>query len=71
MLYRLQEETALLTAQLQVIKKDEARLEHRVKLLCPKQLDPDLLAERVQSVLHLIPANQFVLRLPPGIALAD
>ena len=43
---------------------ERARLEHRVTLLRPDSLDPDLLEERAREVLNLGFPDDFVILLP-------
>ena len=42
-------------------------LEHRVALLRPEHLDPDMLDERARTLLNLVGENEFVIPLQLGL----
>jgi cell division protein FtsB len=42
-------------------------LEHRVALLSPEHLDPDMLEERARALLNLVGENEIVIPLDPDI----
>ena len=47
---------------------ERRRLEHRVGLLKPESLDPDMLEERVRHMLNYGRADDVVILLDPGLA---
>ncbi|MDV7341435.1 septum formation initiator family protein [Terasakiella sp. A23] len=47
--------------QLAQIKSERIRLEHRVSLLRPESLDPDLLEERARAVLNFAHPNEIAI----------
>ncbi len=55
-------------ATLDEVRRTRERLAHRVALLRPESLDPDLLEERARITLDLVGPNEFIVILPaePG-----
>ncbi len=49
--------------QLKKIRQERKRLEHRVSLLRPEHLDPDLLEERARAVLNYALPNEYAIIL--------
>ncbi len=47
--------------QLAQIRSERIRLEHRVSLLRPESLDPDLLEERARAVLNIAHPNEIAI----------
>jgi cell division protein FtsB len=58
---RLQEEIGLKQAELDRTKTERAALEHRVRLLRPESVDPDLLEEQARSRLGLSQGDEVVI----------
>lgn len=58
---RLQEEIALKQAELERTKAERAALEHRVRLLRPESVDPDLLEEQARARLGLSQGDEVVI----------
>ena len=56
---------ASLEGERDAIRADRQALEHRVSLLRPKTLDPDLLDERARQVLGYSHPSERVILLPP------
>lgn len=59
-LRRLQHQIAEASQQFAVIDHRRQRLQHRVHLLYPDSLDPDLLAERAQAMLNYGEPGEYV-----------
>lgn len=57
-------ERAALEAQAAEVAERKAALEHRVRLLDPKAVDPDLADELVRSELGLVRPDELVVPLP-------
>ncbi len=55
------------TATLDDVRRTRERLAHRVALLRPESLDPDLLEERARITLDLIGPNEFLVILPNNL----
>lgn len=53
------------TSALEGLRESREKLAHRVALLRPESLDPDLLEERARIVLDLVREDEFVIFLPP------
>lgn len=49
---RLEKELRIAQAEAAVLASERARLEHRVRLLRPDSLDPDMLEERARRILN-------------------
>ena len=60
-LMHLEEEVALKKAELDRIKIERAALEHRVSLLRPQSVDPDLLEEQARAKLGLTEPDEVVI----------
>jgi cell division protein FtsB len=58
---RLQEEVSLKQAELDRTKAERAALEHRVRLLRPESVDPDLLEEQARARLGLTQGDEVVI----------
>lgn len=54
------------TETLQDVRQNREKLGHRVALLRPESLDPDLLEERARITLDLVRDDEFILFLPPA-----
>jgi len=55
-------------ASLGILNAERRRLEHRVSLLNPNSLDPDMADERARYMLHLARPDELVVMLPPDAA---
>lgn len=51
-------------AQLALVKGEREAIEHRVSLLRPERIDPDLLDERAREVLGLVRKDEAVIYAP-------
>jgi cell division protein FtsB len=58
---RLHEEIALKQGELERTKAERAALEHRVRLLRPESVDPDLLEEQARARLGLSQGDEVVI----------
>lgn len=58
---KLQRETELRQADLDLVVAERTALERRVNLLKPESIDPDLLEERARDTLGLVGPNELVL----------
>jgi cell division protein FtsB len=58
---RLEQQVAEANATLASVEAQRATLEHRVNLLRPQHLDPDLLDERARGALDLIGPHETVI----------
>lgn len=58
---RLQEEVSLKQAELDRTKAERTALEHRVRLLRPESVDPDLLEEQARARLGLTQGDEVVI----------
>ena len=58
---RLQEEIALKQGELDSARADRTALEHRVRLLRPESVDPDLLEEQARARLGLSQPDEVVI----------
>jgi cell division protein FtsB len=56
---------AALSGELQTLKAERAAWEHRVTLLRPGSIDPDLLDERARAQLNFVHTRDLVLPLKP------
>lgn len=63
--YNQQIESA--SAQLAAVRAEREALEHRVSLLRPDRIDPDLLDERVREVLGLVRKDEAVVYAPTPV----
>ena len=64
-LVRVQQEIELKQAQLEQIRTERRALEHRVSLLRPESVDPDLLEEQARSRLGLTERDEVVILKDP------
>ena len=62
---QMQEELERLEAKQTRLAEARARWEHRVGLLRPDQIDPDMLDEQARTLLNLGQENEFVIFLKP------
>jgi cell division protein FtsB len=62
---RLQNETKAAEETLAKLQKEREALEHRVKLIRPESLDPDLLDEEARKTLNYSKPNEIVIITPP------
>ena len=60
-LVRVQQEIELKQAQLEQIRADRRALEHRVSLLRPESVDPDMLEEQARAQLGLTEHDEVVI----------
>jgi cell division protein FtsB len=58
---RLEGEATELQAELAALKEQRRALEHRVKLLRPESIDPDMLDEQARQALNFLRPNEVVL----------
>ena len=61
------QEKARAAATLADVRRQRERLAHRVSLLRPESIDPDLLEERARITLDLIREDEFIIFLPRGL----
>lgn len=61
---RLEKELRVAEANAAVLAAERARLEHRVSLLRPDSLDPDLLEERARLLLNYAREGDIMILLP-------
>ncbi len=59
------QESSRAAETLQDVRQNREKLAHRVALLRPESLDPDLLEERARITLDLVRNDEFILFLPP------
>lgn len=59
-LWRLQHQIAGASQQLATLEAQRQKLQHRVDLLYPQSLDPDLLGERAREMLNFGHPNEYV-----------
>ncbi len=59
------QEVTRATATLREVRQTSESLSHRVALLRPESLDPDLLEERARITLDLVREDEFIVFLPP------
>jgi cell division protein FtsB len=60
----LQNETVTAEETLAKLKEEREALEHRVKLIRPESLDPDLLDEQARKTLNYSKPNEIVILTP-------
>jgi len=58
---RLQKEAEVLAAELDEVRAERARLQHRVALMRPESLDPDMLDKRARELLNLTHPNEITI----------
>lgn len=61
----LAEQVVDLTSQLAALRQERAGWEHRIGLLRPKAVDPDLLEERARAQLDYVHPRDLILMLKP------
>ncbi len=61
---RLQKEVAVAQDNLSRLQKERQALEHRVKLMRPESLDPDLLDEKSREMLDYSKSGDIVIMMP-------
>jgi len=61
----LDEQIAELTKELDGLRAERAEWEHRVTLLRPESIDPDMLDERARALLELVDPRELTLRTKP------
>ncbi|MGE0233743.1 MAG: septum formation initiator family protein [Flavobacteriaceae bacterium] len=61
----LKAQNALLGAKLAALREQEADLQHRVSLLRPESIDPDMLDERARALLNQAHPSEIVLTVKP------
>jgi cell division protein FtsB len=59
--YRLEERTAVLRAELEEVRKERRRLEHRVQLLADGTLEKDMLEEHARRALNLAHKDELII----------
>ena len=64
---QLEKELRIATANAAVLAKEKNQLEHRVSLLRPNSLDPDLLEERARLVLNYGGDGEMLVLLPSAL----
>ena len=64
---QLEKELRLARANAAVLSQEKAQLEHRVSLLRPNSLDPDLLEERARAVLNYARDGEMLVLLPGAL----
>jgi cell division protein FtsB len=62
---RLQQQVNTAETNLSQLQKDRQQLEHRVQLLRPDSLDPDLLDEKSRELLNYSKPGEIVILAPP------
>jgi cell division protein FtsB len=60
------QEVSRAAATLRDVQQSREKLAHRVALLRPESLDPDLLEERARITLDLVRNDEFIVFLRPG-----
>jgi cell division protein FtsB len=63
---RLQNDLAVVEAKREALAEERKELEHRVELLRPDSLDPDLLEERARATLNYTRPDEVVIPLESG-----
>ncbi|MCB1476002.1 MAG: septum formation initiator family protein [Rhodobiaceae bacterium] len=61
----LEAQNALLNAKLEALHAQESDLEHRVSLLRPESIDPDMLDERARALLNQAHPSEIILTVKP------
>lgn len=64
---QLEKELRIALANAAVLAEERAQLEHRVSLLRPNSLDPDLLEERARVVLNYARDDEMLILLPGAL----
>jgi cell division protein FtsB len=62
---RLQNEVVKSQANLSQLQQDRKELDHRVKLMRPESMDPDLLDEKSRELLNYSKPNEIMVMTPP------
>lgn len=66
--WHLRQDISHAESVLQDVEAEKADLQHRVSLLQPSHLDPDLLDERARTMLDVLRPNERIIPLPKGTA---
>ena len=64
---QLEKELRIARANAAVLDQEKSQLEHRVQLLRPDSLDPDLLEERARVVLNYARGDEMLVLLPSAL----
>ena len=64
---QLEKDLRVARANAAVLSQEKAQLEHRVRLLRPNSLDPDLLEERARVVLNYARDGEMLVLLPSAL----
>lgn len=59
--HRVNAQAATLRAELDALNREKAALEHRISLMLPESLDPDMLDESARSSLNFAHPNDLVI----------
>ncbi len=62
---RLQNEVNMAKASLERLQQEHKELDHRVQLMRPGSMDPDLLDEKSREMLNMSKPNEIVILTPP------
>ncbi len=62
--HRVNAELVSLRAELEALEREKAALEHRISLMLPESLDPDMLDESARSSLNFAHPNDLVILRP-------
>jgi cell division protein FtsB len=62
---RLQQQVSVAQSNLSQLQKDREELEHRVQLMRPNSLDPDLLDEKSRELLDYSKPSEIIVLTPP------
>ncbi len=62
--WRLADEVSRLETKLTKIREKKSQLEHKVSLVRPESLDPDMLDERARAILNLAHPNDITIMRP-------
>ena len=63
---RLQQQVNAAEANLSQLQNERGELEHRVQLMRPNNLDPDLLEEKSRDLLNYSKPNDVIILVPPN-----
>ena len=59
--HRVNAQVAALRAELDALEREKASLEHRISLMLPESLDPDMLDESARSSLNFAHPNDLII----------
>ncbi len=59
--HRVNAQVAELRAELEELEREKAALEHRISLMLPESLDPDMLDESARSLLNFAHPNDLII----------